>query len=306
MRGTPVNDPFTDFENPIFANDRGGVIDLLANGRQRGFNLKFKSGNHEQPGAEVLFQMSRATNFCKVFCEAIGCSRFAPKDQGLSVFGADKKAGKIGSVRHSKQASFCEKLFRNRFNKRAKPLYDVLDAEGSIAYTIMVPLDKGAPFLGLSCLPMSYGDEDFLAVVVGPRTEERFGGAEREGTGWAVALQPRYAKTIDNCLNKLRRTLGLCNKLTCGALSTCMEAMTIIDKFCVFFKTLPVDNVTQVPHPGRGRLRCTFPCTRALTATRVCMPKAAGDTESGDKKAHCALVTAAIILMDLEGVMETL
>ena len=50
MRGTPVNDPFTDFEYPIFSNDRGGVIDLLANGRQRGFNLKFKWGNHETAG----------------------------------------------------------------------------------------------------------------------------------------------------------------------------------------------------------------------------------------------------------------
>lgn len=307
MRGTPEFDPFTDFSNAIFANDRGGVIDNLVNGRARGFRLRFKSGNRTQPGAETMFEIRRSTNYCKTLCEAMGLKRFAPKDKGFEVFGpGGKKAGPIGKVRHSTQASFWEKLCRNRFNKYPKPVYDVLDSRGEIAYTVVVPLDKGRPFLGLFCLPLSYADHDYLAVVPGKRTSDRYGGADKPCAGWVVPLRPRYAQTIDRCLRGIHNACSLMNRITCGGATVLLELFTILDKFCVFFKTLPVDNVTQVPHPGRAHLRCTFPCTHATTACRISMPAKATDPEGGDNTNERALVIAAMILMDMEGILETL
>lgn len=134
------------------------------------------------------------------------------------MFGSDKKAGPIGSVRHSTQVGFFEKLCQNRFNKKPTPVYDVLDVNGEIAYTVLVPMGAGAPFLGIPCFPTSYGDESYLAIVPGPRgkcatPQTRRAGADLPTAGWVVPVYPRYANTIDNCLKKCHGCIGCLSKV---------------------------------------------------------------------------------------------
>jgi hypothetical protein len=92
-----------------------------------------------------------------------------------------------------------------------------------------------------------------------------------------------------------------------GLVGALAEIVTIFDKFCIFFKTLPVDHVTQVPHPGTAGLRCTFPCTRSLSCSRVKFPEAAsGDPEGGGSVTQRALIVAAVVLIDMEDTLRSL
>ena len=52
----------------------------------------------------------------------------------------------LGSVRASEQMSCWETFCETRFNKRAKPMYDILDTDGTIIYTVYVPIRRYKAF----------------------------------------------------------------------------------------------------------------------------------------------------------------
>lgn len=194
--------------------------------------------------------------------------------------------------------SFCTKLFRNRFNKTAKPVYDILDTAGNIIYTIFVPITK---YKFMFCCCDAYADEDYLTICPGPLDEatDRYRGTDnRDITGWMVALTPKYAKIVDACLSRCK-LIALCfTLLSCGS-TVCTDAMKMVDSFVSLLRTCPIDHLSQVPHPGRENLRCTTPCSHGMSAMRTAFP--AGATER-DRK----LLIAAGIQIDMEFFFHTL
>lgn len=76
----------------------------------------------------------------------------------------------LGSIVNSKQWTKRLPFSRNRFNAKAKPVYDVLNAAGVIRFSVVVPVKPGK-FLG--CLSAFYED-DYLAIVPGALTKERY------------------------------------------------------------------------------------------------------------------------------------
>ena len=122
-----------------------------------------------------------------------------------------------------------------------------MDAEDKeILYTILIPIKSYTSYL--FCCRTAYADEDFLAIVPGERTDDRYGGAGPDDTdyGWMVALTPKYAKTIDNCIGAVDFLCKLLSKFTLGLVEVFGELFKIFDKFCVLLKTCPITHVTQV------------------------------------------------------------
>jgi hypothetical protein len=179
-------------------------VDNIFNVRKRNFRMKFKTGNTpKQEGASDLFTARRAKGLCSMKAD-INVLKGKSNDKG----------GMLGHVRNTTQVGWCEKVFRNRFNKKAQPLYDVVDSKGDIAYTVLLPVEEYKLF---GCLCTVAKDMDYLAIVKGPRNEEtRFGGAELKTSGWVVPVEPRYAKTIEVCIAKANSCLSCVNYATFG------------------------------------------------------------------------------------------
>jgi hypothetical protein len=205
-RGTPENLPITDFENAMPGNERGALWDLLFHGSERGFRLRFKTGI-SKTGGQTVFTVKRTPPqaFCKALCEQLyglvtrpikpftvccpcccGTKELESSDE-VEVF--DSSGNIVGRVRKSTQIGKWEALFRNRFNKKAYPIYDVLGPDGEIIYTLLVPI-RQYTFLGCCCT--AYEDLDFISIVPGTRdTTGRFGGADApEMLGWMLRLDP--------------------------------------------------------------------------------------------------------------------
>ena len=297
LRGTPEHVPITSFENALVANERGDPLDLLFRGEARSFRATFKTGNRRKDGGKSIFTVVRkaVNSLCSLICYCIAgmciktcapccsccCSNNeAEAAESTQIYGADGVTY-VGQVRQSKQTTFWERLFRTRFNKSAKPVYDILDATGNIIYTIVVPIRR---YRFLYCLCDAYADDDCLAIVPGPRQEGRYLGAEMENygaVGWIVQLTPYWKRFVDRFLAGLGQMAFMC-----GLLKVAEKAITLC-------QTCPVDNCTQVPNPGRHNLRCSTPCSHTLAAYRVCLP--AGATED-----HYRLISAAVVQIDME------
>lgn len=295
VRGTPENTPFTDFSNAIFANERGNDADLCMNAGARGMRMRFKTGNSNQANAQTLFEIRREPPFTLcgaiwfitvgVFCWALGkicpcCGCGAEpveaKDS-FEVYGSDRKT-RLGFVQQTKQLKTCELLFRNRFKKAALPVYDICDTEGTVVYTAMIPI-KEYKFLGMC---QAWSDEKHMVFIKGKRDmEDIYSGSNEPNLGWMVRLDPYHAKTIDHCLARCSGCMSCLSNITCGMIGIFMQAAKIFDKFIVFMRTCPIDNLTQVPNPGSAHLRKSndLPCTHALRASRMKFPEGVSDQD---------------------------
>lgn len=137
--------------------------------------FQFKTGLNRF-GGESMFHVQRASNniclgLAKVLlgCATLGGASSVGNSNPIKVLQGVNKSP-LGSVINSKQWSHCFPFVRNRFNAKAKPVYDVLNADGEIRFSIVVPVKQGK-FLG--CITAFY-EEDFLAIVPGPLTAERY------------------------------------------------------------------------------------------------------------------------------------
>ena len=63
-----------------------------------------------------------------------------------------------------------------------------------------------------------------------------------------------------------------------------------VEAFIELLRTCPIDDISQVPHPGTADLRCTTPCSHGMEAQRIKCPAGANDD---DKK---LLIGAAVCL----------
>lgn len=198
------------------------------------------------------------------------------KKQGaVLVYSASGK--NIGAIRQSKQKpNFCDRLFRNRFTARDFPLYDIIDANGDILYTVIVPVKK----FNTCCLPPSYYDEDFFLIVEGTvsypdLTSEPTPWAEAYSNfGWVVPVTPKYEKFVDQCMERSKLLFTIFNIVTCS-LCTFFKFMFECCMSCAkLVQTCPIDNVTQVPWPDHRRpdLRATTMCSHGLSANRIALP----------------------------------
>lgn len=324
VRGTPQHTPFTDFENAIFANERGSLFDQVINGGSRGFHLRFKTGNKTNAGARDLFHIERISPsivFCMTecfklifcflcsFCGCSGSKGEATASDSVKVE-SDDRSKVLGYVRKTKQlVKGCYgDAYANRFNKRAKPIYDIIDADENILYTVYVPIRGyvfGKSIPGLSCFLKTvfgaeytaYADMDYLAIVKGARPTEkedkeyRHCNTFKADVGWNIMLTPKNEKFIDTCLGSTKS----CLKWLCipDAIFDVISAMASL------IRTIPIDNWTQVPHPGKNFLRGALPCTHGMSASRTFFPP-------GIPMEHRALITAFTIKADIEKIHMTL
>lgn len=274
VRGTPEHHPFSDFDNAIFANERGSLFDQIINGGSRGFRLRFKTGNKMNTGARDLFHIVRATPsiiyfvvdllklvLCFVCTLCSGSKGKTPAADGVQVESADRSKI-LGYVRKTTQLTRSDS-FANRFNKRSKPVYDILDANENILYTVYIPIrpyrfGKSIPGLmsfldqlGTSCCCCSslvgllaYADMDYFAIVKGERPKDKmdndfkFCKTFNRDVGWNVRLTPKNEQFIDTCLGRAKCVLKLC----------CVpdSFFNVLNAMATLFRTFPVDHWTQV------------------------------------------------------------
>ena len=122
-----------------------------------------------------------------------------------------------------------------------------MDAEDKeILYTILIPIKSYTSYL--FCCRTAYADEDFLAIVPGERTDDRYGGAGPDDTdyGWMVALTPKYAKTNDSCIGAVDFLCKMLSKSTLGLVGVSGELFKNFDKFCALLEYFSIAHVTQV------------------------------------------------------------
>ena len=315
QRGTPEHHPITDFEHALPGNERGSLWDLLFHGRNRGFRVRFKTGV-SQTGGQTVFTVRREVprNFVQACCDQLVglfremmnavcylcrlCSN--QKEVGASdqVEVLDANGQVLGRVRSSLQLGRCESFLRTRFNKKALPLYDILDAQGEILYTLTVPI-RQYKFMGFCCA--AFEDYDFISILPGPRKEGRFGGLEEpEKFGWILPLETRVMGFMRRCIGSMESCLKVLNVCTFGKAEECATICNVCLACVNCCRTCPMDNITQVPHPGLDHLRCTFPCSHGMSATRMRLPP--GGVSPRDRM----LLTAAVLQIDMEGSFLTL
>lgn len=250
LRGTPEHHPITDFDNTIYANECGKFLDLMMAGEARGYTMEFTTGK-QQFGGEAVFHIRRsAINFCLGVCKmAVACctlGRVGDLNNGnkVEVLAADGKT-LLGSVVKSRQYSMCCALMRNRFNAKAKAAYDILDAQGEIRYSVVVPVFQGK---FLHCITAFY-ELDYLVIVPGPLTDQRNRGAEEEGSGWVVELRPKYEHFIDKCYSSAARLFKILAFLTAGLTLLLKLVLKILEAFLALLRTCPINDLTQVMNP---------------------------------------------------------
>lgn len=315
QRGTPEFYPITDFDHALTGNERGPYWDLILNGGARGFNVRFKTGMKSR-GGESIFSVARkykGTCFgtvCRGFsdylvhtcktntkvCCPCCCGTKKPSSMN-EVQVQDAHGSMVGHVRRSIQGpSTC---CATRFSKIAKPAYDVLDDNNNILYTLLVPITK-YQFCGCCC--DAYADQDFVSIVPGPYNDETiYAGVEHpEKTGWILAMQPRFARMIDNCLARLGTCFKVCFVLTCGLIKPLSQLLKIINAGVTLLRSCPIDNVTQVPHPGTDNMRCALPCSHGMAAQRLRFP------EECASESDRMLLIAAALQMDMDNFHLTL
>ncbi|EGD75486.1 hypothetical protein PTSG_06560 [Salpingoeca rosetta] len=296
LRGTPEHRPFTDFENAIMANERGWWLGLVMHGNKRGFRLRFKTGKQANGGTS-LFWVRRQGRSPLALCPVIGClfNDNGAASRGLKVCAEDGKTI-IGRVLPSKQGSACGSLFANRFTRRAQPLYDVVDANDAVLFTVHIPVEE-YKFLG--CIK-AYAQMKHLAIVRGPLPPgDRFGGATDPDSGWIIPLEPKYAACIESCLSACDGVRRVFQCITFGVFELIERVFRLFEAFIGLIRTCPIDDWTQVPHPGRSELRMTTPCSHAMTASRTRFPKNITEEE------HMLLIAAGIAV-DMEDVFTYL
>lgn len=82
--------------------------------------------------------------------------------------------------------------------------------------------------------------------------------------------------------------------LTLGAFWLMQQLLKTLEACMALLRTCPINDLTQVPHPGKADLRFTTPCSHGLTAQRIRFP--AGATED-DKK----LLLATGVALSMNG-----
>lgn len=297
LRGTPMHTTISNFDNTIYGNEHGEILDLAINGKERGFSVRMKTGNvHAVNPGEDLFTVSREPrtgrqtllNMVLMF----GCEQFM-QDSDKSAVVTSSSGQQLGKIQASIQKPpFWDRYFRTRFSARDFPLYDILGADGEIKYTVLVPVKRFNP----ACLPPTYYDENFLLLVEGKMaTPPAYGTQPRpwqenyKNPGWVIPITPQHEKCLDNCMQKSKLCFTVATFLTLGMFAI-IKAMGDCVQACMgLFRTCPVDNYTQVPWPGdRKDLHNTFPCTHCLSSTRIAVPPKASVTR-GDRMLFMAL-----------------
>lgn len=263
------------------ANERGNFLDLLLTGEARGYRMKFKTGK-QQFGGESIFHVQRnAINICFGICQmAVSCLTLGGAGElnngnEVQVLAADGTTP-LGSIIKSKQCSHCCSFARNRFNAKAKPAYDILDAQGEIRFSIVVPVfqDKF-----LHCIT-AYYELEHLAIVPGPLTEERNRGAEQEGVGWVLELRPKNEHLIDDCYAAAEKLFKVLAFLTLGLTLLLKQILKVIEAFLALLRTCPINDLTQVRRPVVACCRRIFATAQQNTGLslipppRLCAPGA--------------------------------
>jgi len=274
LRGTPEHHPITDFENTIYADERGKFIDLMVAGDARGYGLVFKTGK-QQFGGEAMFQVRRSTTnlclgLCKlvVACLTMGKACSFKNGKAVEVLDADGET-LLGSIVKSSQNSKCSFLTRNRFNAKAKAAYDILDADGDIRYSVVVPVFRGK---FLHCITAFY-DYPHLVIVPGPLTDERNRGAEEEGSGWVVELRPKNEHFIDKCYKSASRFFKVLACLTAGLSLLLKQLLRILETFIALLRTCPINDLTQVMDTQLFPQTILVSCIPTLVFASLCLGK---------------------------------
>lgn len=333
-RGTPMHNGITNFDDVVFGNERGTVCDIALNGANRGFSMRVKTGNKSQPdgrnGGQDLFVVARESflnlakncfrcvGMCGIMAAKVGCgiTDYSAKDcpGGLcdeepsanDMVVTDPVTGNvIGKVRGSDQKPVgCARYFRNRCSARDFPIYDILDEKENTRFTLMTPVKFTKSFC------TSYYDEDFFVIVPGklkdaPLTEQPTPWFDNySNAGWIVSLSPKHETTCQSCVGATKGRFAKCCVCTCG-MSLMWKYFVQAAEICFpFCKTCPCDNITQVPHPkGKKDMRCTFPTTHCLSATRTRYPQSGNGFEITDQDRY--LLAALNIRMDFDELWKT-
>jgi len=117
-------------------------------------------------------------------------------------------------------------------------------------------------------------------------------GAEHPGVGWFIELRPKNEHFIDDCYESARKCFKIMAFLTLGATFLLQQLLKILEACLALLRTCPIDDLTQVPHPGKADLRMTTPCSHGLTAQRIRFPD--GITEDDKKLIMAAGVTISM------------
>lgn len=120
-------------------------------------------------------------------------------------------------------------------------------------------------------------------MVPGPRRVDATidSGATGDDAGWVIHMRPKCAKCLDLVTQAVISIPGT------------DKFLKVIQSFLICCQMCPLDNITQVPNPGRKGLRNTTPLSHVLNAFRAKVPPGASEN---DKK----LLIASMIALEFE------